>query len=332
MKKGTFRKNKLGVIALTLGLCVALTGCGGSNSAAMDSMPYKDAVSESYDGGWGGDYNYEVMEDAAEYEVGTTGGTQDSATVEVEHSMEEKLIRTVDMNVETKEYDKLMDSITAKVKELGGYIENMDTYNGSIYSDYRSGRNANMTLRIPKNHLDTFLEAVSAISNVTRKNEGVENVTLRYVDLESHKKALETEYNRLMELLEKAESIDDIITIESRMSTVRYQMESMESQLRTLDNQVDYSTVYLNVDEVVVYTPVEESTTWERIGDGFMESLRDIGQGVKEIAIYLIIKLPYLVLAGAFMTLFIWWAIHTNNKRNKKAASVKEAQKNNESI
>lgn len=331
MKKGTNKKNKLVIVTTALCMTLMLTGCGSSEGAAMDSMASNSYVSESYDGGWG-DYNYEVMEEAVEYETDTTGSTNGVEAVEVQHSMEEKLIRTVDMTVETKEYDKLMDSITAKVKELGGYIENMDTYNGSIYSDYRSSRNANMTLRIPKAKLDTFLEAVSSISNVTRKNEGVENVTLRYVDLQSHKKALETEYKRLMELLEKAESIEDIITIESRMSNVRYQMESMESQLRTLDNQVDYSTVYLNVDEVVVYTPVEESTTWERIGDGFMESIRDIGEGAKEIAIYLIIKLPYLVLAGAFMTLFIWWVIRTNKKSIAKNNRVKEAQENNESI
>ena len=69
-------------------------------------------------------------------------------------------------------------------------------------------------------------------------------MTLQYVDLESHKKALTTEQDRLIELMEQAETVEDIITIEGRLSEVRYQLESMESQLRTYDNKIDYSTVY----------------------------------------------------------------------------------------
>ena len=65
--------------------------------------------------------------------------------------------------------------------------------------------------------------------------------------------------------MEKAESIEDIITIEQRLSNVRYQIESMEAQLRTYDNKVDYSTVHLDVSEVKELTPVHEETLWERI-------------------------------------------------------------------
>ena len=68
-----------------------------------------------------------------------------------------------------------------------------------------------------------------------------------------------------------------IITLEDRMSTVRYQLESMESQLRTYDNMVDYSTVHMNIQEVKELTPVieEEETAWERFVNGFKESLKD---------------------------------------------------------
>ena len=60
-------------------------------------------------------------------------------------------------------------------------------------------------------------------------------------------KELETEQQRLLELLETAESLDDILTIESRLTEVQYELDSKESQLRTYDNQIDYSTVYLDL-------------------------------------------------------------------------------------
>ena len=54
----------------------------------------------------------------------------------------------------------------------------------------------------------------------------MDDVTLRYVDVDSHKKALETEQERLLALLEKAENVEDIITIENRLSDVRYELEN----------------------------------------------------------------------------------------------------------
>ena len=128
-----------------------------------------------------------------------------------------------------------------------------------------------------------------------KDSESVEDVTLQYVDLSSHKKMLLTEQERLMELLENAESMEDIITIESRLSEVKYQIESMESQLRTFDNQVDYSTVHINVEEVEHYTPQPEKTTWERIKSGFSENVYRVTNGIKNFAIEFVIAIPILL-------------------------------------
>ena len=76
---------------------------------------------------------------------------------------------------------------------------------------------------------------------------------------------------------------------------VRYQLESMESQLRTYDNQISYSTIYLNINEVTKLTPVKEQSTWEKISTGFVDSLYGVGAGLMNFIIRLIINLPYLV-------------------------------------
>lgn len=212
----------------------------------------------------------------------SAGNAQDTSTTvpeETAATADRKLIKTVNMDVETREYDKLLSAVENKVTELGGYIESLDAYNGSTYYSYRSTRNANLTIRIPKDRLEEFQNTVSELGNVTSRSENVQDVTLTYVDLQSHRDALQTEQERLLQLLEQAESIEDIITIEQRLSDVRYQLESMESQLRSYDNQVDYSTVYLYIDEVEVYTPVEEETTWERISAGFMDMLKEYRRG-----------------------------------------------------
>lgn len=281
-------KKRLQLLILSVVLMFCLTACGGS---AMDSvsspseMKSESAAEEYYSADMGftnGSGSVEITEEAS----GSQGTRQ----------TDRKLIKTVDMSVETKEYDNLLVAVENKVNSLGGYIESMETYNGSAYSNYRSSRNASMTLRIPQESLDAFLEEISSISNVVRHSENVEDVTLQYVDLSSHKAVLLAEQERLLELIEEAYSIEDIITLEARLSEIRYQIESMESQLRTYDNKVTYSTVYLYIDEVRELTPVKEETVWERIAGGFVESLEDIGYDITETFIWFVINIPYLLI------------------------------------
>lgn len=327
---------RLAVILLAGSLTAMLTGCGdaksySSDTAAATNGSYMEMASESMmDSGF---YAQNSMTEAMPME--------ESAAVEMKNdttdvtATDRKLIKTVDMDVETREFDYLMATVEEQVKALGGYIENLNTYNGSSYSGYRGTRNADLTIRIPKQQLDAFLDTVSGASNVIRRSDNVEDVTLAYVDLESHRDALRTEQTRLLELLERAETIEDIITIEERLSNVRYQLESMESQLRTYDNKVDYSTVYLNIDEVEIYTPVEEDTVWERISSGFAESLHDIGEGLVDFGVWFVVTLPYMVIWAVIIVIliFIFYGVVKlfqnagSKKRQKKAVEVQQEKK-----
>lgn len=306
------KKNK---IARTLGMCFMTAalqiGCGGASkdSAVMESAPaagvpmeevmyMADNATGMVTAGSSAEMKAESMEDAVEEAEVTAeeAGTQiDNQQAEVR--TERKLIRTVDLNLETENYDSLMEGLEQQINSLGGYIEYKDAYHGN-YNSKKNGyrnRHANITARIPANKLDEFTGKVAEIGNITYESESVEDVTLQYVDLSSHKKMLQTEQERLMELLENADSMEDIITIESRLSEVRYQIESMESQLRTFDNQVDYSTVHISVEEVEHYTPQPEKTTWERIKSGFGENVYRVTNGIKNAAIEFVIAIPILL-------------------------------------
>lgn len=296
------------VAAILIG--ILLTGCGSATSdnkgAAPEEMGY-------------------AKEEYAEEEFVET----ESAPLESNGSLEvkdtnRKLIKTVDMTVETREYDTLMASLTEQIREFDGYVENMNTYNGSMYSSYRSDRSADMTLRIPQDKLDEFLNRVSDISNVVRRSDRVEDVTLQYVDLSSHKEALQTEQTRLLELLEQAESIEDIIVIEERLSKVRYQIESMESQLRTYDNKVSYSTVYLRIEEVRELTPVEEETVWQRIAGGFSDSMERLGEGLENFFVWVVVNSPFLILWAVVLTVLI--LIIKKRRLKKKIRKAAQAQ------
>lgn len=247
-------------------------------------------------------YKYDTMDEAAAAEEagGGDGSFQEAGGQDAVAAPEtsRKLIKTVNISAETEDFDTLVPALQKQVEALGGYIESISVYDVNSYyveNQRVKQRCASLTARVPKEKLDGFLAQFGEQVNVTSRSENVEDVTLRYVDLESHKKALLTEQERLLALMEKAETVEDIIAIEGRLSEVRYQLESMESQLRTYDNQIDYSTLYLNLEEVRSYSAPETATVWQRIERGFMKSLEDIGLGIRDFAIGLVIDIPYFV-------------------------------------
>jgi hypothetical protein len=320
---------------LAAGMAVVLAGCGMSSdyamstassgstngTAAYDTASYESSMSELYY-----DYDNGYVTSTSESGASPEEGTSQTQVTDTSR----KLIKTVSMSVETKAFDTMLSAVQSEVTELGGYVESMDVYNGSTYSSYRISRDASLTVRIPQNRLDDFLNTVSDIGNVINRSDSVEDITLTYVDTQSRRDALETEQERLLALLDKAESVEDIITIESRLSEVRYQLESIESKLRTYDNQVDYSTVYLNIDEVKELTPVEEKSTLQRMTDGFITSLKNIGTDIKEFAVWFVVHIPYIIIWAVIIicAILILKALKKRIKRIKERKKESKTKQN----
>ncbi len=321
----------LRLIPAVLAITVVMTACGNTKTG---KLALEEAITEeyaydtaaAYDGGAvlnsGVSTTYmqnETAEAAAEEPVAEEGAVQETGQA----ASGRKLIKTVNISAETEDFDALVPNLQKQVEALGGYIESISVYDvGSYYVEQQQvkQRCANLTARVPKEKLDGFLAQVGEQTNVTSRSENVEDVTLQYVDLESHKKALLTEQERLLTLLGQAETVEDIIAIEGRLSEVRYQLESMESQLRTFDNQIDYSTVYLNIDEVRKYSAPQTASAWQRIESGFVKSIEDIGFGIRDFAIGFVIDIPYLVLWAIIIVVAVFiWRIVRKLWRKRKA-------------
>ena len=258
------------------------------------------------------------------------GLTKEETSLETSLPDNRKLIQTYNMSAETEDLDSLLNQINERISELAGYVECQNIYNGSAYQGRRY-RNAEMTIRIPAEKLDSFVEQVSQVSNIVSSNKTVEDVTLQYVATDSRVKALEAEETSLLELLEKADNMNDLLTIKSRLTDVRYELEKMKTTMNVYDNQVDYGTVHLNIREVTEYTVTEEPTTvWGRIGAGFMESLKDLGDGFVEFFVWLVVNIPYILLIGVLATgaivLLRLWSKRRNRKRENKKSEEQEKE------
>lgn len=184
-----------------------------------------------------------------------------------------------------------------------------------------------MVLRIPADKLDLFVEHVNANANVINSSETADDVTLEYVDTSAKITALETEQARLLELLAAAEDLESILKIEERLSDVTYELERYASRLRTLDNQVDYATIHLSIQEVTVYTPVEEPTVWYRISTGFSDTLSDLGETITDVFVWFVVESPNLLVT--FLLIFAAYNIFRlagKKRKNKKQPPAPPAQ------
>lgn len=284
------------LLALVMGLLILLSfaGCAASSKGESGIAMPNDSVSKE--------------------EFGT-----DSTTVLPENR---KLIQTVNLDLETEDMDALLKQLNSRVTELGGYVESSGVNNGSTYSGKRY-RYASLTVRVPANQLDAFLSKVEEASNVVYSRKTVEDVTLSYVATESRLKALQAEEERLLELMAKAETLNDLLTVEARLTDVRTELEQVASALRVFDNQVDYATVYMDIEEVKEYTEVTEpENIWERISKGFVSSVKDVCNIVEELFVFFIVSIPYFALLSVgpvVVLLIVLLVIRIVRKKRRKS-------------
>ena len=291
MKRRILMLLMIGVLIFSL-----LAGCSGEISSAPN-----------VNGGMSGD-SY----DSNESLNGALGESNSNNGVLTDR----KLIRRISVSAETEDMDVLLSEVTARVSQLNGYIESRNIQNGSNYGyGYRS-RSATLVIRIPAEHLDSFLQQVSDRTNVVSIVENSDDVTLEYAATESRLKVLRTEETRLLEFLADAKTVSEMLEIEKRLTQVQSEIESITTQLNTYDNLVDYGTVTLSVTEVEVYTeiPTEQPTVWQRIGKQFkanLEALLEIGEG---LLVFFIGNSPALILLGLIGGGIAWLIIRKRKK------------------
>ncbi len=280
---------KILVIILCAVLAFSLAACGANMDIEVGEMEFSSVADSA------GGIVYNSSQSLNYKEEIYTGALEDSGETP---QTNEKIIKTVEAYVQTKEYDKYIESLSASVTANGGYVENSDANMGGYGN---SNRYSVYTLRIPADKLDVFMLSAEENGKITSKTETQQNVTLEYVDIESRISAYKTEKETLTDLLEKAASLENVLAIQERLSEVNYQIENYTAQLRVLENRVSYSTVTLHISEVERVTETER-TLWQRIKNEFLDNIDNLKDGLEDFAVAVIggipVILPVVVIAA----------------------------------
>ena len=251
--------------ALLLGL---LGGCGSKNLSLDAGTARSDLYADD-----GISYEMAMAAPAGMSGAGSNGKSA-AGTASIPLPENRKWVITMSLTAETENLTDAMGLLAEKIQASGGYVESQSVSGTAV----NSGRSpsAYITVRVPAEQLDSFVEDVSGMTNVVSSSRYVEDITLSYTDTEGRVKALKTEEARLLELMEQAETMSDLLEIEGRLTEVRYQLENYTSTLRLYDNQVDYATLDLTLREVAKFTPPETQGFWEKVTSGLADSIVDM--------------------------------------------------------
>lgn len=309
-------------LTAAISLVFLLTGCGSSKSSYDTAANQSYTESASYDSGWSeeaateetfADMEYDDAE-YADVTEGSGGDPSSAASAGANDLSNRKLIKNVSLSLETEDFDTMKSSMEESISSFGGYIEysSFDAPQGTYRLRYYS-----ITARIPAENLDEFVTVAGNLGTLTNKSENVQDVTLDYVDKTAYKESLQVEYDRVTELLEQADDLDQILALESKLSQLRYEINSYESQLRTYDNLISYSTVNIYISEVEYETAVS-NTIGSRISSGFFSSLYAVRDFFVDLFVFLIANLPVLLVWAVILILVILLFRRMLKKRTTK--------------
>lgn len=242
----------------------------------------------------------------------------------------DKIIYSADATVETTGFDETVKKVEELIERYGGWVES-SSISGANYYNISHGnpgsRNANYTLRIPSESFDELMSGLSTLGNVPYSHVYTENVSAQYYDTQARLDSYKTQEQSLLKLMEKAESVEDIITIESKLAEVRYNIESLQSSLNNWDRKVSYSTVYLSIDEVAEYTP--EKLVNPSFGQRFVSAVKDgfntAGEILSGFVLWFVGALPTIVLLAAVAFALFLLARSVVRKRKAKKNTSSQA-------
>lgn len=246
-----------------------------------------------------------------------------------------KLKKVYNYSVETTEYDKFTKDFEAKISSLGGYIEDVDkvqrTETNSMRTETYTVRHSDYTVRVPADKISELTTLVEGGAYVLSQKENIEDVTVSYIDTEAHISALIDEKYQLDKLLETATTLSETLEINERLSELNYEIESYQNTLDALSHDVDYSKLYLKVDEVIYYEDTVtrfESDIAESWNEIFEDWLANVAPAIVLVTVSLVpMFIVFFLIAGVAISAIAKKVFKTKMKYQQTIVLKKEEDK-----
>ena len=325
--KGIKNRVLSGILATAVSMAFLLTACGAASSfsgnTAGDMRPMAASSTAM------ASPNYFAMDEAvAEEEMSIATADRADGIETAALASQRKIIKNASLSMETMEYDGAYQVIEEITEGMGGYIESPPVEGVSLYDQkhgYQSNRYASFTARVPADRLTAYIDALAEEFNVTNKSESGTDITDQYYDTQARLENLKIQEKRLLELLEQAGQLADLLEIERELADVRYEIETITASIKRMDSQVSYSTVNIQLSEVIEY---QENTPAPRtFGDRLKDALKGSAENFLDFCEDLLFALIYaapvllLLLVIVIVVVMIIKALHKKHIRKTPSSS-----------
>lgn len=283
--------------------CAALVFAAG---AGMGRLSGEDTAAQTaYDYDYGAYDTYEAypQEDAvALYEnsapaLGARSAAEKGAANDSTAEDEKKIVRNAWLTLKTERFDEAVSALCEQIEQAGGVVESRD-----ISGAKNASRSANLTLRVPSDMLDGVLSGAGEWGEVTREQTSAVDMTSTYTDNASRLESARAKKRQLDALYEKAENMEDIITLTDAIFDVQEEIEWLEGQNRRIDNQASMATLYVTINEKSSAVSAKQPF-FTRLGRQLADGWENFGEFVSNAVLGLTYALPWVAAAavGAVM-------------------------------
>jgi hypothetical protein len=216
------------------------------------------------------------------------------------------IIRTAQLNLITKEFDKARTALETTLKRHRGYLGEMKT-GGST----GSGRTLTATLRVPADQLDATLAELKTLGRVESESQTGQDVTSQYVDLQARLANARNTEQRLTDLLRnRTGKLSDVLEVEQEVDRVRGEIEQMEAERKNMSNQVSFATLNATITEdYKAQLQVVPPSTSTRLSNAAVAGYKSMVEGIVSLALFMLENGPTLLLWCAvllFPARFLW--------------------------
>lgn len=217
-----------------------------------------------------------------------------------------KITQDVSLTLEVTNLSNSFNQISQAVQQMGGYVAESQQ-NGS-----ENQASAHMTVKVPADKLNGLKDSLSTLGKIVDQHTVANDITNQYYDSQGRLQTLEAEEKRYLEILNQAKTVDDVLKVENALGNIRQQIEQLKGQLKLWNNQVDYSTVNL---QLVTYSspsieisnpwqPVSWRNTWKAAQNAFLKTISSAWNALNYLVVGLGYVFPYLFLG------FLGWVIY----------------------
>ncbi len=329
MKKGLFI-----VLALVMAAVMLFAGCSAQRSATTsdsaeyyaEEPAYEKMEADTQNMDTAGSYDMDDMaapdmEQAYPEDADTGSGIDINGNSSVlEPTVDRKIIYTGSITARTKKFDEDYNMIMDSVTKAGGYIENAYVYGTEPEEWQDEGRYAEITLRVPSEKFDEFIDMLKGVGETTNSSVSGRDISLQYFDVETRLETLRIREERLQELLEKAASLEDIIELERELSNVSYEIQSYEIEKRNYDSLIDFSQITVSLQEVADQAEIvaPQESVGESMKNGFFNVLNGVAVFGRWLLVAIVAISPVLAILAVILVIVLLSVRAAKRKRERK--------------